>query len=511
MPDLESQIKSAPESVLKRTYGFTTIQLASPWPQGIARLVRTGARMLLHEPVPNGGNLLFLHFYHCQGPSLGALLDAGYTLFPDNSYRTLQALLGRLTGTTAPVIAKHLANRLRRLSKLAANFGIASNDDASIPDFVTAARWCLDLEELGEPIDLSIRVPMSDDMVPTVYHFPSMPFNHFPILYEHGFVHIDTRDQSGLPPMFVDKWPLFHLSSSYFLSQRTRDNRRDIFHMIPWLSQHGFLSQMPHDPLNLGLNVHATGAHRIAAWLGSDFGLSYDLQQDIDHVLALAADILQKLAWESCRDNCVCWCNSGGEGCSPLKLLYKAHAFGEGGIRVYKRYEFQATSIKKLLFDFDIFENPTATPAPELEGHKKSAITPQPSTRALELVRLLTFEALEMTHTCCMLGWLDIDDSFKEFIMNCNPSTVRDIRQCEVEMRNAALLNTLVEEFSDVMQQDHVKSLFDFIFGYWVTRIKKLYALQQDEVQRIQHHIGNVRTGVWPEPLQRLLWPSPTP
>jgi hypothetical protein len=506
MPELEYQLKLAPASVFERTYGYTTLQLASLWPQGFTRLVQAGARVLLHEPMPNKGNKFVPHYpltsMSLVPPALSTLLDAGYTLFPHNGYYTLATLLSECTDTAARVIARHLSERLRRLSELAANLGIISQNDPSVPDFATAARWCLVLEELGELTDPSIRVPMSNDMVPTVYHFPRMPLRFFPIFYEHGFAHANIRDQRGLPPMFAGRLFSFRCHQEYFLTERLPNDQTWVFHDIPWLRQHGFLGQKPHDSLGLGLNVDATGAHHLAAGMGSDLDLDLYYQQDIDHYLSLAADLLRQFAKDSHRDKCACWCNFDGDGCSPLKLLYKSHAHSPKyykGIMVYKRDKFQATSIKKLLSDFDIFEDPTATPTPSVkqQREREQASNTQPSTRALELVRLLTFEALEMTHTCCMLEDVENGNRSKiKVILSCNPSTVKDIQQSEEERRNAELLDTLTEEFSNVMQQDYqAKSLFDFIFGYWKTRIEGLYAVREEEVQKMQNHVNNVRTG----------------
>ncbi|KAI8686357.1 hypothetical protein NCS55_00311000 [Fusarium keratoplasticum] len=391
-------------------------------------------------------------------------------------------------------------------------FGVTSNHDPSIPDFDTAARWCLALEELGEFIDPSIRVPMNDNMIPTIYHITNMPLSFFPIFYEHGFIHVNTCDQRGLPSMFA-RWRPFRYTYDHFFSQRALKGDLGAFHNMSWLRQHGFLDQKPHDPLGLGLKIDVTGAHRVAASMGSNLSLRLDYQQDIDHYLSLAADLLRQFDRDSHRDKCVCWCNFDGDGCSPLKLLYKSHAHPAslyGGIVVRKRFKFQATSIKRLLFDFDIFEDPTATPTPSVKQQREREQTTntQPSTRALELVRFLTFEALEMTHTCCMLEVLGKNHHYIDAILNCNPSTARDIRQSEEERRNAELLDTLTKEFSNVMQQDYQEqSLLDFIFGYWTTRIEDLYAVREDEVQKMQKHVNNVRTGIWPRPLQRLLWP----
>lgn len=518
MPELEYQLKLAPASLFERTYGYTTLQLAGTWPQGFTRLIQTDARALLHEPMPNNENLLtsiyhpYSFYKHLDLSTLDILLNAGYTLFPGNSYGTLEDLVTNCTETAVPTIARHLSQRLRRLSETAAKFGITSNHDHSIPDFDTAARWCLALEELGEFIDRSIRVPMNDNMIPTIYHIRNMPLSFFPIFYEHGFIHVNTCDQRGLPPMFIRRGS-FHYVHDHFLSQRLLNGDLGTFHNMPWLRQHGFLDQKPHDPLGLGLNIDVTGAHRVAAEMGSSLGLDLDYQQGIDHYLSLAADLLRQFARDFHRDKCVCWCNFDDDGCSPLKLLYKSHAHPTNpyrGIKVWKQDEFQTNSVKRLLFDFDMFGDPTATPTPGVKQQRKREQTTntQPSTRALEFVRLLTFEALEMTHTCCMLEKLGKNGHYIDAILNCNPSTARDIRQSEEERRNAELLDTLTEEFSNVMQQDYQgKPLLDFIFGYWKTRIENLYAVREDEVQKMQKHVNNVRTGIWPRPLRRLLWP----
>ncbi|KAI8724103.1 hypothetical protein NCS52_00267800 [Fusarium sp. LHS14.1] len=519
MPDLEYQLKLAPASVFERTHGYTTLQLASPWPQGFTRLIQAGAGAMLHQPMPNGGNLLSPLSSICSGaplgPSvLGTLLGAGYTLFPNNKCDTLEQLISECTDTAARVIAGHLSERLRQLSELAANFGIISQNGPFVPDFATAARWCLALEELGESIDPSIRVPTSDDMVTTIYHFPSMPLCFFPIFYEHGFAHANIRDQRGLPPMLVGRRLSFYYYDQYFLTERVPDDKTLILHNMPWLRQHEFLDQKPHGPLRLGLNVDAAGAHLVAAEMGSHFYLRLDDQQDIDHYVSLSADLLRQFAKDSHRDKCVCWCNFDGGSCSPLKLLYKSQAHPinlRRGIAVWKQDEFQIDSTKSLLFDFDMFEDLTASPTPNIKQQREREQTTntQPSTRALELVRLLTFEALEMTHTCCMFEKLGENHDYIDAILNCNPNTVREIRQSEEEIENAALLDTLMGEFSTAMQQDYqAKSLLDFIFGYWITRIEDLYAVQEDEVQKMQQHVRNVRTGIWPRPLRRLLWPT---
>ncbi|KAJ4270543.1 hypothetical protein NW762_002231 [Fusarium torreyae] len=93
--------------------------------------------------------------------------------------------------------------------------------------------------------------------------------------------------------------------------------------------------------------------------------------------------------------------------------------------------------------------------------------------------------------------------------MDCKPETARAIRPDTHEQASAALLDTLMAEFTACMQQSyHGKTFLDFVFGYWQGRIQELYAVQADEVQNMKQFLGNVKTGVWPRAVERLLWPK---
>ncbi|KAM0563771.1 hypothetical protein ACHAPJ_001504 [Fusarium lateritium] len=93
--------------------------------------------------------------------------------------------------------------------------------------------------------------------------------------------------------------------------------------------------------------------------------------------------------------------------------------------------------------------------------------------------------------------------------MDCKPVTAQAIRRDTHEQTSAALLDTLMAEFTACMQQSHLgKTFSDFVFGYWQGRIQELYAVQADEVQNMKQILGSVQTGIWPRAVERLLWPK---
>jgi hypothetical protein len=83
-----------------------------------------------------------------------------------------------------------------------------------------------------------------------------------------------------------------------------------------------------------------------------------------------------------------------------------------------------------------------------------------------------------------------------EFILNCNPATAKAIRDDAYEQASARLLDTLMTEFEICLKQDyHGKTVSDFISGYWQHRIQKLYAVREEEIEKMEHILGKVQTG----------------
>ncbi|KAF5692999.1 hypothetical protein FDENT_2437 [Fusarium denticulatum] len=130
--------------------------------------------------------------------------------------------------------------------------------------------------------------------------------------------------------------------------------------------------------------------------------------------------------------------------------------------------------------------------------------------QCVEVIRLLTFEALEMTHTCCEFTVVDRPDvSSEEFdvLMNCKPERWQKIRSDKREQENATLLETLMDEFIGYMlsMESCPRSLEIFVHGYWRQRISEVYAVDLNEIKDIRECLIGTKTYVLPDRIRPLL------
>jgi hypothetical protein len=140
-------------------------------------------------------------------------------------------------------------------------------------------------------------------------------------------------------------------------------------------------------------------------------------------------------------------------------------------------------------------------------NHNQQTTEAPISTLSTELVRLLTFEALDMTHTCCHLeevenlrrgqtpspaerkvrsAW-DNEDRLEEqhVIANCNPQLAKEIRSDSLEQQNARQLDELMHEFEpQILNLDlsNRKALEIFIWGPWRRRMSDLFTVVDDGI-----------------------------
>lgn len=141
-------------------------------------------------------------------------------------------------------------------------------------------------------------------------------------------------------------------------------------------------------------------------------------------------------------DTCECGC-SGSDGCYPLKVfLCNAYPY-----KLLARLESTSVSHIQSLFMRAIDTLPTIT-----------------STIAKMLIRLCTFEALEMRHTCCRAQnpYYSSDDYGEDF------SNIRDEDECLLNE-----LEHLVAEFEDRFHSLQLP-LSAFMEGYWKERMEQV-------------------------------------
>ncbi|KAF5721691.1 hypothetical protein FMUND_3496 [Fusarium mundagurra] len=128
----------------------------------------------------------------------------------------------------------------------------------------------------------------------------------------------------------------------------------------------------------------------------------------------------------------------------------------------------------------------------------------------MEVIRFLTFEALEMTHTCCEFTILDRPDISSEnfdALINCDPGRWQKIRNDKREQENAALLETLMQEFIAYMigMESSPRSLEIFVNGYWRQRISEIYAVDLNEIKDMDSCLVGTQTYVLPDRVRPFL------
>jgi hypothetical protein len=80
--------------------------------------------------------------------------------------------------------------------------------------------------------------------------------------------------------------------------------------------------------------------------------------------------------------------------------------------------------------------------------------------------------------------------------MNCDQEKWQKIRSDKREQENAALLETLMEEFIAYMigMESSPRSLEIFVNGYWRQRMSEIYAVDSNEIRDIRNRLIGTKT-----------------
>ncbi|KAL1867483.1 hypothetical protein Daus18300_006327 [Diaporthe australafricana] len=545
LDDLKSAIRLSPKSLLAKTHGLTVLHLSIGWPPGLSLLLDTDARLLLDTP----DNNLVDGFPHLSWPftyaaargcaqSLDLVLQAGCDLNPPNPYSNLmfQALSRALETTSATcveVFVRHMARRRGDFFALASSnldkiiVHLSGQGHAARKAVLTAIGRLPDQEpagfNTGELVPqiseqsvcdvLTLCFELANIPIPrslrhialNIYHLLMLPLAFFPIFERHGFAGYNEADQHGLRPVMNVLRNTVNFPGAVFA--------KVVLDVLPWLIEHGCLDARPvHMEKQLQPNskvtkihIGATGWHYIsmkmvtATWPWFQDWPSSTISVASTNLLATIAE-----GEASChRDGCVCWCTlplaNGrvGEqqsrgGCSPFSFMCKLYLEGEHPGRA-RRHNFchhlfrhkrnGDTSVSDTCSTLDDAGNLAAT-------------TPVP-TWQLEVLRLLTFEALEMTHTCCRTGPLH-NPYDRAIFSHPDPEEARQRLSADpAEADKAPLLEKLMAEFTEQLERKACtpQDLEHFIFGSWRARITGLYNVNDQELKAIEGFLGGrVRT-----------------
>ncbi|KAF1848135.1 uncharacterized protein K460DRAFT_68278 [Cucurbitaria berberidis CBS 394.84] len=499
--DLDDQISRDPKGPIETLSGYTTLQLCIDWPQGLQKLLTTEAKSLIDNEgissISRGMKVGYLQPVYWAirlncAESVNLLMKAGSSMASDKS---LYMVFSKITSDTAAVIASNMADRRRKLLELAQReLGDFERQNPTHVADREAAYLCGALEKAGIYIPPYLRVGQD---YTTVYHTPVIRIDHFRIYFEQGFQDFKSRNNMGLTPIMIWRDDAFNLPLQSF---------DQIFGTLLWLQEQGALDQNPEDPWALRFNITVTGWHYVAAMLGS--GCLFANRHDLTSRVSFAWKIIRELSQTMIRDRCTCSCNHEGEGCSPLKSLWNAHA-KHGGLLLYHPGRSERNPLRHILFHHNV--NTMSTKVNER------------SNLSLQIIRLLTFEALDMTHTCCALEELNLEQKRlciasdrpanlsignpTYVIANRDPEWIRKIRSDRREQQDARQLEVLMEDFAEQMKSldTSPKALEIFIWGYWRRRMSELFVVHPGILNETERVLGNVETYVVPGRLKAFL------
>ncbi|KAI6753980.1 hypothetical protein HG530_013156 [Fusarium avenaceum] len=450
------------------TDSYTVLHLATTWPDGLRYLLSTKAKRFLDDSLsPNCYRPPFiLATYRNCIESVYILMEAGCSF--ELSRRTGEAF-AKISTVFMATLAFDLAKKRLQLLKMAQRkLGkFLEGTTVAFAD-MKAAEICDYLDRASIPFHRSLRVERD---YRSIYSCAAVPVHSFYLFWEHGFHHIKSYDNLGLLPAMTYRYWMFKppcdLEIQTFLKA------------IYWLHEKGFLNHTPTDPLKLGLNLSSTAYHYIGAMFGAfyDAGESQEPQQLPDAWL-----VIKSLSSIKVEDECVCWCNATDHGCSPIKLLLKSHLDErQPGIRM------DFGLLRHIVFHHRIFDASLSSSAKKPTGF------------VIELLRLLTFEALEMTHTSCTFdaisedileGMVSTASVRPAAIFLCRGKKVRDIRSSPGEKSSSRLLEDLMSEFTTRLTQhgQGPEAFEHFIKGYWRRRISELYDPDPQVMNEMKQH-----------------------
>lgn len=542
---LKRAVEDYPQLLLQKTFGLTVLHLSVGWPEGLRYLLQTGARAEIDTPhdvslIARGRFNLAWPFSYAAAQqcsqSLELLLDAGCDLYPEDPQtgKLAEALSCAFEATSiqcARVFASRMARRKEELFALARSrlddirVQLSSlNDDGrqtilaaiengnntnptrldtKAPERRFPEQWVSSF--VFECLQRA-RVPVHGWLKPCeyadhdVYQLPGVPLDFFPIFEEYGFTGYNEADIHGLRPIMDESRSVYCLSLS---------PHESIWNMLPWLVKHQCLDFKPTYARNqilrsirgMGdlLNEHATGWHYLAlkivtcTWGLHGLGGHWSaLRVTTD----LVATIVEGDDATRHRDSCICLCHHVSTssrteprskvesriGCSPFSVLCKNYfedlGTGGGHPHDFRHCLFQHGRNSRLKYDY------------HASGDGETSAATRVPTWQLEFLRLLTFEALEMTHTCCEARPF-ISPSLRKGIFRRSRSAnpVKDSRRRQ--------LIELMKGFEEQLGRGNgsARDLEKFIFGPWQARVSALYDVDDEEVKAMEQFLGGkVRT-----------------
>ncbi|KAJ5099022.1 hypothetical protein N7532_006023 [Penicillium argentinense] len=437
--DLLAELRSGRAKANDNLGGTTLLQLAVGWPRGLQILLGSGADIHYDCPMPPLRMAIREHHYK----SVEILLSAGCALDTADIAFAESLHDNKMTS----ILISGLASRRKRLLKFAkaslspAELSELGLSDSHLPD---SEAWKITskLTEKGTTIPVELKVNFRT----SVYHCAFRKIETLDLLHNAGFKDTDSEDSYGLTPHMT----MISSSGIFECAHKRRT----------WLISHG---------ANPRRALHGGGG-TVLHFLGTCFASmlvmevtrasSSDLRQfqvpesgsGVDDPLFDLRYVLQ----DPDRDTCVCSCSVGG--CTPL-LAAVRHLLGytprfymhNGENRFPRALEF-------------------------LISRSDSSLQTQ-----ISILRLLTFDALDLGHTCCRKA-----DYVHNIIEYIDGKEVEEIREEESLLLDdfESLLDWIIVQFMEMGVP-----LLEFLQGSW-------YKLVVAHISHLDHHDEEHAMGV---------------
>lgn len=415
------------------------LHLASCWPRGIQLLLDAGADYLVHQADICGGLPIRYSIEFRCFDAIELLLNAGSAFSSPGWICDWEEVWGVLNPEDQiPLFLLSTFQERRRklldLAKLTLPAEVWA--DLDVPTDRLLDGRAAEIQRVLIDADFEIPKSISVRQRPgTIYHCPDMSAKQADQLWDAGFRDIDSPNKLGHTPIMVNAY-------------------RFGFEYVQWLLDHGadLHGEVPyvhHDEFSNGESVAGlTKLHYVAYNLGWNCRLLINpkvhfaplvVNEVVNETLLTFEGLLIK---NGCHDDCHCACSS--DGCAPFTILLK--------VMNERRDIYEPSEYRRLLLQQ--LESP---------GHPASS-APMLSNIVEKVIRFETFEALQLSHTCCKF----------DFYPPSRRHTLEEVQEIHEEWEQLLSKHEdLVSEFCHKFQELG-GTLTSFLEGYWQTRMDEV-------------------------------------
>lgn len=467
--DLQRALAVSPRAINEtNNMSQTALHLTVEWPAGMRILLEAGADVdcldcVMLSPLNYAINRSLIEPIHVLGNADCSLLDYSHSPISNDAIRIGEDCRGKQTliaegKMVTDLVVDLVIDRRQRLRDLATRllpisaltrFYPLGDHDSFLPD-EKASRLFSALVHHGIPV-LSALDPGRHRT--TVYHQIDVSSRVAERLWKGGFRDIDGRDCFGLTPLMYMR-----------TGAHTKHSANIKLECVAWFLNKGADLYAKQD-LDLYFEREErnmrSGSRQLLSATSLQFlarGLGFSLGENLIYVSTwdehdmplgmilseISRRVFEQVLMDNVSDDCECACSNGG--CKALTLITKSYI-----LRLGKNYRSQ--QLASLWADIMDICNPL---------------------KCSEFMRLITFEELGLTHTCCHhehrrnREW---EWEFSVFSRIGDQAEIDEIQ--DVEAADLRKLEELLEEF-EARRTELDLPFLDFLREYWRPRMEEV-------------------------------------